>query len=195
MGVCVVSIGWLRIPPAPFTVAIPQTRAKPLIPPIPLAPLPPVLTRRLLRRIRLDDKEHKATEIKEAFVDFKREILKGAENSRTAKPIPPKLIKQFEESEEMKDVDVRRRGVVGVGYMRRGVCCGVTCSRRVRAGEAMAEETCERALSFVALVVVVAAPAALGTPYHPVYLLHPTHTPPDPSPPTHHLTLAHPHTT
>jgi len=56
----------------------------------------------------LDDKEHKATEIKEAFVDFKREILKGAENSRTAKPIPPKLIKQFEESEEMKDVDVEK---------------------------------------------------------------------------------------
>jgi len=57
---------------------------------------------------RLDDKERKATEIKEAFVDFKREILKGAENSRTSKPIPQKLIKSFEEAEAQKDVDVEK---------------------------------------------------------------------------------------
>ena len=37
---------------------------------------------------RLDDKETKAREIKEAFVDFKREILKAAENSRTGTPNP-----------------------------------------------------------------------------------------------------------
>ena len=37
---------------------------------------------------RLDDKQAKAEEIKAAFVDFKLEILKGAENSRTSKPIP-----------------------------------------------------------------------------------------------------------
>ena len=44
---------------------------------------------------RLDDKESKADEIKEAFRDFKREILKGAENSRTSKPIPFKLIRSL----------------------------------------------------------------------------------------------------
>jgi len=57
---------------------------------------------------RLDDKEHKASEIKEAFVDFKREILKGAENSRTSKPIPGKLIKSFEEAEAQKDLEVEK---------------------------------------------------------------------------------------
>ena len=52
---------------------------------------------------RLDDKQSKAEEIKEAFVEFKREILKGAENSRTGKPIPMKLIKSFEEQEQGKE--------------------------------------------------------------------------------------------
>lgn len=46
-------------------------------------------------------------DVMQAFVDFKREILKGAENSRTSKPIPAKLIKSFEESEAQKDAEVR----------------------------------------------------------------------------------------
>ena len=57
---------------------------------------------------RLDDKQSKAEEIKEAFVEFKREILKGAENSRTSKPIPGKLITQFEKAEEEKDADLEK---------------------------------------------------------------------------------------
>ena len=57
---------------------------------------------------RLDDKEFKAREIKEAFMEFKREILKGAENSRTGKPIPLKLIKSFEEQEGSKDTEVEK---------------------------------------------------------------------------------------
>ena len=57
---------------------------------------------------RLDDKELKAREIKEAFMDFKREILKGAENSRTGKPIPPKLIKSFEEGDRERDDEVEK---------------------------------------------------------------------------------------
>jgi len=57
---------------------------------------------------RLDDKETKAREIKEAFIDFKREILKAAENSRTGKPIPGKLIKGFEEQEHGKDEEVEK---------------------------------------------------------------------------------------
>ena len=57
---------------------------------------------------RLDDKQSKAEEIKQAFVEFKREILKGAENSRTSKPIPPKLIASFEGAEAEKDAEVER---------------------------------------------------------------------------------------
>jgi hypothetical protein len=57
---------------------------------------------------RLDDKQGKADEIKEAFVEFKREILRGAENSRTSKPIPPKLIASFEKAEEEKDADLEK---------------------------------------------------------------------------------------
>jgi len=57
---------------------------------------------------RLDDKQTKAEEIKAAFVDFKREILKGAENSRTSKPIPDKLINQFEKAEGEKDSDLEK---------------------------------------------------------------------------------------
>merc|ERR1719240_2096564 len=57
---------------------------------------------------RLDDKETKAKEIREAFLEFKREILKGAENSRTSKPIPPKLIKSFEDSERARDAEVEK---------------------------------------------------------------------------------------
>jgi len=57
---------------------------------------------------RLDDKQGKAEEIKEAFVDFKREILKGAENSRTSKPIPDKLIASFEKAEAEKDADLEK---------------------------------------------------------------------------------------
>ena len=57
---------------------------------------------------RLQDKESKANEIKDAFMDFKREILKGAENSRTGKPIPPKLIKSFEEGDRERDDEVEK---------------------------------------------------------------------------------------
>jgi hypothetical protein len=57
---------------------------------------------------RLDEKEFKANEIHESFRDFKREIAKGAENSRTGKPIPKKIIQQFEITEAKKDQDVEK---------------------------------------------------------------------------------------
>ena len=44
----------------------------------------------------------------QAFVEFKREILKGAENSRTSKPIAPKLISTFEKAEADKDEEIER---------------------------------------------------------------------------------------
>ena len=57
---------------------------------------------------RLDEKESKANDISMALRDFKREICKGSENSRTGKPMPKKLIKQFEDSEIKKDEEAER---------------------------------------------------------------------------------------
>lgn len=57
---------------------------------------------------RLDEKEAKASEIQDSFIDFKREIAKAAENSRTGKPIPRRIIKQFEATEAAKDTEVEK---------------------------------------------------------------------------------------
>ncbi|CAK9107551.1 Coiled-coil domain-containing protein 96 [Durusdinium trenchii] len=57
---------------------------------------------------RLDEKEAKALEIRNSFAHFKREIAKAAENSRTGKPIPMRIIRQFEETEEQKDGEVEK---------------------------------------------------------------------------------------
>mmetsp|Transcript_1726 Transcript_1726/g.3299 ORF Transcript_1726/g.3299 Transcript_1726/m.3299 type:complete len:583 (+) Transcript_1726:5108-6856(+) len=57
---------------------------------------------------RLDEKECKANDISQAFRDFKREISRGSENSRTGKPMPKKVIKQFEEAEMKKDEEAER---------------------------------------------------------------------------------------
>jgi hypothetical protein len=57
---------------------------------------------------RLDEKESKANEISASFRDFKREIGKGAENSRTGKPIPAQIIQQYEATESKKDQDVEK---------------------------------------------------------------------------------------
>ena len=57
---------------------------------------------------RLDDKEEQAQKILESFREFKRGIAKGAENSRTGKPIPLRIIGQFESTETKKDQDVEK---------------------------------------------------------------------------------------
>mmetsp|Transcript_10256 Transcript_10256/g.16979 ORF Transcript_10256/g.16979 Transcript_10256/m.16979 type:complete len:273 (+) Transcript_10256:560-1378(+) len=57
---------------------------------------------------RLDDKEGKAHEITAQFRAFKREIAEGAENSRTGKPLPGKIIEQFEETEQAKDEETEK---------------------------------------------------------------------------------------
>ena len=57
---------------------------------------------------KLDEKESKATEIRDSFVQFKCEIAIAAENSRTGKPIPRRIITQFEETEAAKDSEVER---------------------------------------------------------------------------------------
>ena len=54
-------------------------------------------------QLRLDEKETKGNAIEESFWDFKREIALAAENSRTGKSVPKKIIQQFERTEKKKD--------------------------------------------------------------------------------------------
>ena len=49
-----------------------------------------------------------AHEIQKSFVEFKREIARAAENSRTGKPIPRAIIAQFEATEAAKDKEVEK---------------------------------------------------------------------------------------
>lgn len=57
---------------------------------------------------RLDEKESKVTEIQDSFLEFKREVAKNAENMRTGKPIPARVIAQFEAADVKKDQDVEK---------------------------------------------------------------------------------------
>ncbi|KAJ1455892.1 hypothetical protein M885DRAFT_518760 [Pelagophyceae sp. CCMP2097] len=57
---------------------------------------------------RLDEKEFKAKKIAESFRDFKHEIALSAEHSRTCKPIPLRVIKQFEEFESKLESEVEK---------------------------------------------------------------------------------------
>lgn len=57
---------------------------------------------------RLDEKDHKANDIQESFTEFKREIAKSAENSRTAKPIPTHMIDSLDAATVLKDQEVEK---------------------------------------------------------------------------------------
>lgn len=57
---------------------------------------------------KLDEKEAKVTEIQDSFLEFKREIAKNAENTRTGKPIAARVIAQFEAAELKKDQEVEK---------------------------------------------------------------------------------------
>ncbi|RLN87037.1 hypothetical protein BBJ28_00011233 [Nothophytophthora sp. Chile5] len=57
---------------------------------------------------RLDEKEAKVTEIQDAFLEFKREVARNAENLRTGKPIAKRVIATFEAAELRKDQDVEK---------------------------------------------------------------------------------------
>ena len=50
----------------------------------------------------------KAKKIADSFREFKREIALSAENSRTGKPIPRKIIAQFEELELRREAEVEK---------------------------------------------------------------------------------------
>eukprot|EP00903_Cladosiphon_okamuranus_P011055 g10437.t1 len=57
---------------------------------------------------RLDEKEYKSREIAESFREFKREIARTAEHSRTGKAIPKGVISQFEAAEAKKDREIEK---------------------------------------------------------------------------------------
>ena len=57
---------------------------------------------------RLDEKEFKAKKISDSFREFKHEIALSAENSRTSKPIPKRIIAQFEELELRREAEVEK---------------------------------------------------------------------------------------
>ena len=56
----------------------------------------------------LDEKLEKARMIKETFAHYRREISRQSLNSRTGKPIPVKIIEQFEETQALKEEEVQR---------------------------------------------------------------------------------------
>ena len=57
---------------------------------------------------KYDEKEATANEIYTSFTEFKREISKSSENSRTGKTIPLKIITQFEVTEKKKEEEVEK---------------------------------------------------------------------------------------
>ncbi|CAN0439426.1 unnamed protein product [Ectocarpus sp. 12 AP-2014] len=57
---------------------------------------------------RLDEKEYKSREIADSFREFKREIARTAEHSRTGKAIPKGVISQFEATEAKKDREIEK---------------------------------------------------------------------------------------
>lgn len=59
-------------------------------------------------QVRLDEKEYNAREIADYFKEFKREITRSAENSRTNKRIPRRLIAEFEAAEAARDEEIEK---------------------------------------------------------------------------------------
>ena len=55
-----------------------------------------------------DQKDGEASSLEKGFTDFKREVAEGAENSRTGKAIPAKLIEHFEGLEAEKEGEVEK---------------------------------------------------------------------------------------
>jgi len=55
---------------------------------------------------KLEEKQKKCNDIKIAFLELKREVAKKATNSRTDKPIPEKIIDEWEEREIQKSKEL-----------------------------------------------------------------------------------------
>ena len=59
---------------------------------------------------RLDEKEEKAENIRKSFATFKREIALAAENSRTGRPIPKKLLVNLRQQKTRKTTMFQKLG-------------------------------------------------------------------------------------
>jgi len=57
---------------------------------------------------RLDEKQFKAEAISKSFSEFKREIALTSENSRTGKPIPSRMVDEFERWEARKNEEMEK---------------------------------------------------------------------------------------
>jgi len=57
---------------------------------------------------KLQEKEAKGREVKESFIQFKREIAKEAENTRTGKKMSDKVISEYEQEELARDRKLER---------------------------------------------------------------------------------------
>jgi hypothetical protein len=67
---------------------------------------------------KLDSLDEKATELHDSFRQFKREVARGAEFSRTGKPIKLKRILAFEAAEEEKDREIENVRLKNIHYQQ-----------------------------------------------------------------------------
>ena len=65
---------------------------------------------------KLVEKKEKCREIRESFVEFKREVAKNAEFNRNNKPIPKKIIEEWEYKEMQKDKEVAECRLQNIRY-------------------------------------------------------------------------------
>jgi len=63
-----------------------------------------------------DVKDSEASALETEFLDFKREVAKGAENSRTGKAIPAKLIAHLEQLEAEKEMEVEKARLKNISH-------------------------------------------------------------------------------
>uniref|UniRef100_A0A7S1XLH1 CCDC113/CCDC96 coiled-coil domain-containing protein n=1 Tax=Phaeomonas parva TaxID=124430 RepID=A0A7S1XLH1_9STRA len=68
---------------------------------------------------RLDDKELRVRDIYASFGEFKREIMSGAQNSRTGKAIPRGVIGRFEVEEQAKDKEMESVRLKNIDFRMR----------------------------------------------------------------------------
>eukprot|EP00948_MAST-09A_sp_MAST-9A-sp1_P002143 g2143.t1 len=68
---------------------------------------------------KYDIKREKAENIRAKFVEFKKLIAAGAENSRTRMKIPTKEINAFQESEKLKELEMRKNRLLYIRLKRK----------------------------------------------------------------------------
>lgn len=68
---------------------------------------------------KYDIKREKADNIRAKFVEFKKLIAAGAENSRTRIKIPAKEIRAFQNAEEQKEAEMRKNRLLYIRLKRK----------------------------------------------------------------------------